>query len=244
LDLASFASVRAFTTRFNNSGLPLDILVSNAGIASTDWVSTADGYEIIQQVNHLSNVLLVLELTPALLRSSSARVVVVASDVHFWASAPNPEDPTPVKTILENKPANPFFYMYPISKLFNILFAQEYTRRFPHGSQKVWICSANPSLTESELGTKDPATGEPKPHGGALSTMVKRTTYEGAKSIIYAAIDPNVGASGGFYSEMRETTPRSSTLGESGAQFGGRVWRDTINIIKPHLTVTDTWIFN
>lgn len=53
-------------------------------------------------MNHLANVLLVLELTPALNRAgASARVVVVASGVHFWAQAPHAEDPTPVRTILK-----------------------------------------------------------------------------------------------------------------------------------------------
>lgn len=47
LDLASFASVQEFTKKFLATGLPLDILVSNAGIGvSRDWVTTNDGYEI------------------------------------------------------------------------------------------------------------------------------------------------------------------------------------------------------
>lgn len=46
-------------------------------------------------------MLLVLELTPVLAKTLSSRVVVVASDVHFWAQAPNPEDPTPVSTTLK-----------------------------------------------------------------------------------------------------------------------------------------------
>ena len=47
LDLASFASVQEFATQFNATGLPLDILVSNAGIGvSKEWVTTADGVEV------------------------------------------------------------------------------------------------------------------------------------------------------------------------------------------------------
>lgn len=64
----------------------------------------------------------------------------------------------------------PVFYMYPISKLYNVLFAQEYARRYP----KVWICSANPGYTESELGTKDAATGEAKGSGGGLPGLQRR----------------------------------------------------------------------
>jgi hypothetical protein len=65
------------------------------------------------QVNHLANVLLISLLHPALKRAAQAqpsqtaqhfpRVVVVASDTHFWGSSPTSEDPHPVLTLL-NKP--------------------------------------------------------------------------------------------------------------------------------------------
>ncbi len=46
LDLASFASVRAFAKRFIDSQEPLDLLVSNAGLVSTEWAKSEDGFEI------------------------------------------------------------------------------------------------------------------------------------------------------------------------------------------------------
>lgn len=61
------------------------------------------------QVNHLANVLLVSNLYPALKKSADLakdlkhkfpRVEVVASDVHFWAAAPQPDDPHPVSSVL------------------------------------------------------------------------------------------------------------------------------------------------
>lgn len=48
LDLASFASTQAFVQRFVDSGMPLDILVSNAGLGGMrDWAESGDGYEIM-----------------------------------------------------------------------------------------------------------------------------------------------------------------------------------------------------
>ena len=46
LDLASVASTLAFAKKYNESGLPLDLLVSNAGLGMGPWVETEDGYEI------------------------------------------------------------------------------------------------------------------------------------------------------------------------------------------------------
>jgi hypothetical protein len=52
---------------------------------------------------------------------------------------------------------------------------------------------------------------------------VSRTTYGGAKTIMQASISPNVGASGGYYSDMVESRTRSSTQGETGKQFAEKV---------------------
>lgn len=45
LDLTSFNSVKAFAKKFDESGLKLHVLVSNAGVAGLDFHSTEDGYE-------------------------------------------------------------------------------------------------------------------------------------------------------------------------------------------------------
>ncbi len=51
-------------------------------------------------MNHLANMLLVLLLTPTVSKAKG-RIVVVASDVHFWATLSH-EDPHPVQTALES----------------------------------------------------------------------------------------------------------------------------------------------
>jgi retinol dehydrogenase-12 len=47
LDLASFASTQAFAKTFLDSGMPLDILVSNAGLGVAPWVISEDGHELL-----------------------------------------------------------------------------------------------------------------------------------------------------------------------------------------------------
>jgi len=246
LDLSSFASTQAFAKKFNDSGLPLDLLVSNAGVGAGPWVETADGYEITVQVNHLCNALLISELHPALKKAAHAkkshedkfpRINVVASDTHFWAPYPRHDDPTPVQTILKPQEGSPLG-VYPSTKLMNILFAKAYAAKCP---DPIWICSSNPGYTESELGAKDPATGEAKEKH--QTHMKQRTTYEGSKTIIHASISPEVGASGSYYSDMVESRTRSSAQGESGKKFSENVWNDTISILKKHVpeTAIYTW---
>lgn len=45
LDLGSFASTKSFADRVERELQRLDILVENAGVATTQWSTTSDGYE-------------------------------------------------------------------------------------------------------------------------------------------------------------------------------------------------------
>lgn len=113
LDMASFASTKAFAARVDKELDTLDIAVLNAGVASNMWKVTKDGWEetyvkraqipranLIHlcisfgrlQVNCLSTGLLSILLLPIFSRTfaSSGHVnkphlVVVSSEVHFWA---------------------------------------------------------------------------------------------------------------------------------------------------------------
>eukprot|EP00026_Physarum_polycephalum_P011688 Phypoly_transcript_11929.p1 GENE.Phypoly_transcript_11929~~Phypoly_transcript_11929.p1 ORF type:complete len:385 (+),score=63.88 Phypoly_transcript_11929:127-1155(+) len=239
LDLASFASTQAFAKKFLDSGLPLDILVSNAGLGvSPTWTESDDGHEITTQVNHLANVLLIGLLHPALKKAKRdpkahfPRVNVVSSDTHFWAGYPQPDDPHPVHTLLKKPEGQPSqLGVYPSTKLMNVLFAKGYAARCP---DSIWICATNPGYTQSELGQKDPKSGAATGvHRNPIATI--RSTYEGAKTIIHASISPNVGESGGYYSSMKESRSRSSTVGETGKKFADAVWNDTVEILKKHV---------
>lgn len=45
LELTDFASVKAFVDRFEKDGGRLDVLVTNAAMATYEYVETPDGYE-------------------------------------------------------------------------------------------------------------------------------------------------------------------------------------------------------
>ncbi|KAL9180914.1 hypothetical protein ACHAXT_009719 [Thalassiosira profunda] len=82
LDLASFASVRAFATevisRSKQLGVPISGCVNNAGVYSVKG-TTADGYQITFQTNTLAPALLTELLLPH--TSNDCRVVNVSSEM-------------------------------------------------------------------------------------------------------------------------------------------------------------------
>ena len=100
LDLASFASVRAFGTHLReeeralcNASLcaarRIDALLCNAGRGGgvhDEWELTGDGLEAIMQVNLLSHALLIAQLRPLLAASAHARVVLHSSSARHNAA--------------------------------------------------------------------------------------------------------------------------------------------------------------
>lgn len=94
-DLASLASVRRFAADFAALGLPLDVLVCNAGVALRADLPpppprTADGFELTVGTNHLGHFLLSCLLAPALERSGpGSRLVITASQARIPLFAPS-----------------------------------------------------------------------------------------------------------------------------------------------------------
>lgn len=60
LDLSSMASVRKFASEFNSSGLPLNILVNNAGIMGVPFMISEENIEMHFATNYIGILLLLM----------------------------------------------------------------------------------------------------------------------------------------------------------------------------------------
>ena len=80
LDLASFASIREFSSRVLSRYDHLDILINNAGVFMLPLRRSSDGIEMHFAVNYLGHFLLTNLLLDRLKESPSARIVNVASN--------------------------------------------------------------------------------------------------------------------------------------------------------------------
>uniref|UniRef100_UPI00398F5386 retinol dehydrogenase 12 n=1 Tax=Pristiophorus japonicus TaxID=55135 RepID=UPI00398F5386 len=118
LDLSSLRSIREFCRDFLEKEKRLDILINNAGISSCSTV-TEDGFATCFGVNHLGPFLLTTLLLVRLKESAPSRVINVSSDVYRMATM----DFTRFRT------ASRPFASYSSSKLANILFTRELSRR-------------------------------------------------------------------------------------------------------------------
>lgn len=87
VDLSSLSSVKAFAEKFIGKGLPLHILVLNAGIFGGPFSLTVDGLERHFAVNHLGHFYLATLLLDVMKNSKPAKVVVVSSESHWYRTA-------------------------------------------------------------------------------------------------------------------------------------------------------------
>jgi len=154
LDLASLASVHAFTAEHRDAGLPpTRAVICNAGVqVISDTRLTEDGYELTFGVNHLAHFALVRGLLDQLARPS--RIIVVSSGTHDPAKRTGMPEPryTSAERLAhaDGEPEEPLARLgrrrYTTSKLCNVLFAYELDRRLGHGDGGVTVNAFDPGL--------------------------------------------------------------------------------------------------
>ncbi|XP_076825879.1 WW domain-containing oxidoreductase-like isoform X2 [Clavelina lepadiformis] len=191
LNLASLQSVKTFANEFKSTDLPLHMLILNAGVFALPWQLTEDGIERMFATNHVGHFYLTKLLTPILLRSAPARVVVVSSESHRF-----PATSEPISLEKLNPPATQFWSMvqYNRSKLCNVLFSNELNRRL--SGLGVISYSLHPG---NMMYTSLPNSYWFYKILFFLARPFTKSMRQGASCTIYAAVAPELQGRGGLY---------------------------------------------
>ncbi|KAI0281756.1 hypothetical protein BGY98DRAFT_1088331 [Russula aff. rugulosa BPL654] len=230
VDLSQFESVSAFADAFIRDNAQIDIFVYNAGVALTRYSSSKDGWEETVQVNHLSAVLLTILLLPCLLKaassgtSSNPRVVIVSSDVHYWTKFSKTEvESEKILRKLSDKDhctSQVMSERYKISKLLNVFFVLELTKRLPANSPVI-VTAANPGLCSIIH--------------SIMEVLLARTTEEGSRQLVWAAVGGAGRESelrGGFVSNANLREVSDYVLSAEGAAVQTRLWDESVEILS------------
>jgi NAD(P)-dependent dehydrogenase (short-subunit alcohol dehydrogenase family) len=207
LDLGDLDSVRQCADAFLAAGEPLHVLINNAGVAGSRGM-TASGFERMFGTNHVGPFLLTSLLLDRLRSSAPARIVNVASVAHYNADGIDWE--------AVRRPTRSFTGMheYSVSKLANVLHAQELARRL--GDNGVTTYSLHPGVIASDIWRRVP---------WPLRPLMKRrmdSPEQGARTSLYCATSPDVAAeSGRYYDDCRPTAPGAAAT----AELAGELWR-------------------
>jgi NAD(P)-dependent dehydrogenase (short-subunit alcohol dehydrogenase family) len=187
----------------------IDVLINNAGALFASRKLTEDGLECTFAVNHMAYFVLTYGLLARLSAFPPARIVNTASDAHRGCELDFDD--------LQSSKAYSAIRVYGRSKLCNILFTRELSRRL--SGQGVSANCLHPGFVATRFGDGS---------GGFLSRVVRVAKLfaispdKGAETLVYLASSPEVSrVSGGYFYKCRPATPTAPARDDESAK---RLW--------------------
>ncbi|RXW19382.1 hypothetical protein EST38_g6481 [Candolleomyces aberdarensis] len=236
LDLAKFSSVTQFVDNFLRTSERLDILVANAAVAPGAYKATADGWEEGVQVNNLSTSLLCLLLAPRVVETAqnfnkNARIVVVASEVHYWAKLDdNVLDALSSFEVFGSKEyCTPpkMDSRYFDTKLLNIFFTRSLANLLQN--TPVTVNCVNPGFCISNI--RREFTGFMVVMDWLMEKILARTTEKGGRQLVWAALgspENPEDLKGAYVNLHRVEEPSDYVIGVEGKKREDKLWADLI----------------
>jgi NAD(P)-dependent dehydrogenase (short-subunit alcohol dehydrogenase family) len=214
-NLSRLAEMKRAAETIAASEARIDVLINNAGALFVTRQVTGDALEMTFATNHIAYFVVTNLLMERLKATPGARIVSTASDAHKGAKLDF--DDLQVETGFSG------YGMYGRSKLMNILFTRELSRRLA-GSGVTANC-----LHPGFVATRFAETGS-----GLRSLVVRGakkfalTPEEGAKTIIYLASSPEVdGITGKYFYKCKEMTPTAEAQNDADAQ---KLWEISLQL--------------
>jgi NAD(P)-dependent dehydrogenase (short-subunit alcohol dehydrogenase family) len=223
LDLGSFNSVRGFVWQFKKRYSSLDILLNNAGIMAVPQPElTVDGFESQIGVNHLGHFLLT-KLLLSMLKNSKGRVVSVSSLAHIIGDIR-------LESFRNVSKYDPWA-AYGQSKLANVLFCNEFTRRME--GTGVTCNSLHPGSIRTELtrhvekSMSDMAVAI----GEVLTVPFLMNPDDGALTQLYVATAPELAGVSGEYFTPTAAKGRATARGRN-ATLAKLLWEESERLTR------------
>jgi retinol dehydrogenase-12 len=210
-DLSLLSEAKRAADEILATGLPIHILVNNAGLVNQRRRLTEEGLEQTMAVNYFAPFAMTLKLLPSLLREPGARIVNVTSNSYAIARL-NFDDLTFKRFYW---PLGP----YSASKLGNIYFTRELAKRLADTSATV--NAVHPGLIFTNLGLGN-NPGPAKKILGPIWGLFSKDESEGHEGPYYAATSPELeGVTGQYIADCKVTKPKAVALREEPA---ARLW--------------------
>jgi NAD(P)-dependent dehydrogenase (short-subunit alcohol dehydrogenase family) len=187
LNLASLASVKAFSDKMHARDKPVHLLVNNAGVMALPARKlTGDGFEMQIATNYLGHFALTAQLLPLMRRATRPRVVSLSSVAHRGARIHLGD--------LQSSNYDPW-RAYGQTKLAMLMFALELQRRSDANGWGLMSNAAHPGWARTELFANGPNTGSPwtwqRVVTALAAPLLSHSAQAGALPTLYAATSPD-----------------------------------------------------
>ena len=198
IDLADLASVGEFADGLIADGVPVDVLVNNAGVmAPPTRMTTADDFELQFGSNFLGPFALTMRLLPLVLAAPAPRVVTMSSGVASYGRI-RFGDPQWTRGYRPN-------LAYAQSKLADLMMTLHLAEL---ASQRRWNLMSNaahPGFTRTNLQSAGASLGRDKPKRtpfNSFSFLPSQQVGPGTEPLLYAATSADA-VNGGYYGPSR-----------------------------------------
>jgi NAD(P)-dependent dehydrogenase (short-subunit alcohol dehydrogenase family) len=237
LDLSDLVSVRAAAERVIEQHARLDLLVNNGGVMGTPYRQTADGFELQMATNHLGHFALTGLLLDRLVTTERSRIVTVSSHMHrIGRILPD--------NVATTKARNPWI-QYSTTKLANLLFVAELSRRLEAGGFRTMALAAHPGWTRSNLAGSGAAMSKSRVRrrlSRAAGANLGQSTAGGALPVLCAATSSHVhngqyigpGGAFGMYGPPRVARPSRRAR---DPKMAARLWATSEELTGVRYTV-------
>lgn len=209
LDLGDLDSVRRAAVDILTENEPIHVLINNAGLAGKRGL-TKSGFEMAFGTNHVGPFLFTELLREHISESGLGRIVNVASAAHFDAKEGIDWEGVRRPTVTRTG-----FAEYGVSKLANVLHAQELGRRLK--GTGVTTYALHPGAVASDVWREVPF---------GLRHVMKlfmKSAVEGAQTSLYCATSPEVSEhTGRYYDDCRERKASKVATPELAAELWER----------------------
>ncbi|KAI7811501.1 dehydrogenase/reductase SDR family member on chromosome X precursor [Triplophysa rosa] len=223
LDLASLTSVRQFVQRYKAKGLPLHVLINNAGIMLVSERRTEEGFELHFGLNYLGHFLLTNLLLGVLKKSGKpgkcSRIVIMSSATHYGGRL-SLED-------LQGRKCYSAHGAYAQSKLALLLFSYHLQDKLWAKGDPVTVNTVDPGMVDTAL--YDNLCGPAQLAKRPFAKLLFRTPAEGASTAIYAAAASELEGIGRLYLYNGRKTESSAISYDE--QLQARLWKESCALV-------------
>ncbi len=189
-ELSELASVKAAGESIRNMAVPIDVLITNAGIMAPNQLNHAHGLEMQFVTNHIGHFVLIQYLLEQVKEAEAGRIVILSSAAHTMAVKGGID----FENLDASRGYSPWRF-YGQSKLANLLTARYMSDQLKgHG---VTVNAVHPGIIQTNLA---------RDAGGLLMTLMglfakplEKTVEQGAATQCYVAVNPEAANTSGKY---------------------------------------------
>jgi WW domain-containing oxidoreductase len=224
-ELSDFSSVQAAGATINALGIPIDVLITNAGIMAPNHLSHAHNLEMQFATNHVGHFILINQLLERVKQAEAGRIVILSSGAHVMT----------VKGGIDfgNLDASNGYKPWPFygqSKLANLLTARHLAKQL--ADTNITVNAVHPGVIKTNL-ARD-AGGLFTSIIGLLAKPIEKNVEQGAATQCYVAVNPETAnISGEYFSD--NAVAKSSGLGRNEL-LAQELWSKTTELAADYLS--------